>query len=42
VRISGTQASARVKADRGKRDVLRTINLAKEGPGWRISEFVAG
>ena len=42
VRITGTQASARVKADRGKNDVLRTINLVKEGTGWRISEFVTG
>jgi hypothetical protein len=42
VQITGTQATARVKADRGKKDVLRTINLVKEGPGWRISEFVTG
>ena len=42
VRISGAQATARVKADRGKNDVFRTINLVKEGPGWRISEFVTG
>jgi hypothetical protein len=42
VRINGAQASARVTADRGKKDVVRTINLAKEGPGWRISEFVTG
>ena len=42
VRVDGTQATARVKADRGKKDVFRTINLVKEGPGWRISEFVTG
>ena len=42
VRISDTDATARVKADRGKKDVIRTINLVKEGPGWRISEFVTG
>ena len=42
VRISAAQAAARVKADRGKHDVLRTINLVKEGTGWRISEFVTG
>ena len=42
VRVDGTQATARVKADRGKKDVIRTITLAKEGPGWRISEFVTG
>ena len=42
VRISAAQAAARVKADRGKNDVLRTINLVKEGTGWRINEFVTG
>ena len=42
VRISDTDATARVKADRGKKDVIRTINLVKETPGWRISEFVTG
>ena len=42
VSIDGTDATARVKADRGKNDVIRTINLVKEGPGWRISEFVTG
>jgi hypothetical protein len=42
VRITAAQATTRVKADRGKHDVLRTINLVKEGTGWRISEFVTG
>ena len=42
VRITAAQATARVKADRGKHDVIRTINLLKEGTGWRISEFVTG
>jgi hypothetical protein len=42
VRIAATQATARVKADRGKNDVLRTMTLVKEGPGWRISEFGTG
>ena len=42
VSIAGGEATARVKADRGKNDVIRTITLAKEGPGWRISEFVTG
>jgi hypothetical protein len=41
VRIAATQAIARVKADRGKKDVLRTMTLVKEGPGWRISAFGA-
>jgi len=42
VRIAAAQATARVKADRGKHDVIRTINLLKEATGWRISEFVTG
>jgi hypothetical protein len=41
VRITDTDATARVKADRGKKDVLRTMTLVKEGPGWRISAFEA-
>ena len=41
VRVAATQATARVKADRGKKDVLRTMTLVKEGPGWRISAFGA-
>ena len=41
VRIADAQATARVKADRGKKDVLRTMTLVKEGPGWRISAFEA-
>jgi hypothetical protein len=40
--IQGTQATASVKADRGKKDVLRTLTLAKEGTGWRISAFGSG
>ena len=39
VRIADSQATARVKADRGKKDVLRNVTLVKEGPGWRISAF---
>jgi hypothetical protein len=42
VTIEGTQATASVKADRGKKDVLRTLTLAKEGPAWRISAFGSG
>jgi hypothetical protein len=42
VRITGAQATARVKADRGKKDVLRTLTLVKEGTGWRISAFGSG
>jgi hypothetical protein len=39
VAINGEQASARVKADRGKHDVMQTLTLVKQGPGWRISAF---
>ena len=42
VRIADAQATARVKADRGKKDVIRSLTLVKEGPGWRISAFGAG
>jgi hypothetical protein len=42
VRIAAAQATARVKADRGKKDVIRTLTLVKEGPSWRISAFGAG
>jgi hypothetical protein len=42
VRVAAAQATARVKADRGKNDVIRTMSLVKEGPGWRISEFGSG
>ena len=39
VRIADAKATARVKADRGKHDILQTMSLVKEGPGWRISAF---
>jgi hypothetical protein len=42
VRIAADQATARVKADRGEKDVIRTVTLVKEGPGWRISAFGSG
>jgi hypothetical protein len=42
VRITDTDATARVKADRGKKDIVQTMSLVKEGPGWRISAFGAG
>jgi hypothetical protein len=42
VRIAANTATARVKADRGKHDVLRDLTLVKEGPGWRISAFGSG
>jgi hypothetical protein len=42
VRIADARATARVKADRGKKDILRDLTLVKEGPGWRISAFRSG
>ena len=40
VSINGQEATARVKADRGKEpDQQRTLTLVKQGTGWRISEF---
>jgi hypothetical protein len=42
VRIAAAQATARVKADRGDKDVFRSLTLVKEGPGWRISAFGSG
>jgi Putative lumazine-binding len=42
VTINGQQATARVKADRGDKDVIRTLTLVKQGTGWRISEFGSG
>jgi outer membrane lipoprotein SlyB len=40
VSVTGQQATARVKADRGKEpDQQRTLTLVKQGTGWRISEF---
>jgi hypothetical protein len=42
VSIDGTKATARVKADRGKKDVIQSMTLVKEGAAWRISGFEAG
>jgi hypothetical protein len=42
VRIADAHATARVKADRGKKDIIQSLTLVKEGPGWRISAFGAG
>ena len=39
VSITGTQAAVRVKADRGKKDILQSMTLVKQGAGWRISAF---
>ena len=39
VTISGQQATAAVKADRGKKDINQSLTLVKQGAGWRISAF---
>jgi hypothetical protein len=39
VAISGQQATATVKADRGKKDINQSLTLVKQGAGWRISAF---
>jgi hypothetical protein len=39
VTISGQQATATVKADRGKKDINQSLTLVKQGAGWRISAF---
>jgi hypothetical protein len=41
VTITGQQATASVKADRGKNDVMQSLTLVKQGAGWRISAFEA-
>jgi hypothetical protein len=42
VSINGQQATAKVKAEHGKKDVIETLTLVKEGSGWRISDFGTG
>ena len=39
VRVSGTTATARVKAERGDADRVTTVGLVKEGARWRISRL---
>jgi hypothetical protein len=39
VRIAGTQASVRVKVDRGSKDLVQGLTLVKQGQAWRISRF---
>jgi hypothetical protein len=39
VRVSGTRATARVKAERGDADRVTTVGLVKEGARWRISRL---
>jgi hypothetical protein len=39
VTISGQEATATVKADRGKKDINQSLTLVRQGAGWRISAF---
>jgi hypothetical protein len=39
VTINGSDATANVKADRGKKDLNQAITLVKQGAGWRITAF---
>jgi hypothetical protein len=39
VRIQGSRATARVRADRGDRDELTTLGLVKSGATWRITDL---
>ena len=39
VTITGTDATANVKVDRGKKDINQSLSLVKQGAGWRISAF---
>jgi outer membrane PBP1 activator LpoA protein len=39
IAISGQEATATVKADRGKNDINQSLTLVKQGAGWRISAF---
>jgi hypothetical protein len=39
VTITGQNATATVKADRGKKDINQSLTLVKQGAGWRISAF---
>jgi putative lumazine-binding protein len=39
IAISGQEATATVKADRGKNDINQSMTLVKQGAGWRISAF---
>ena len=41
VRVNGTTATARVKAERGDADRETTVGLVKEGARWRISRLAA-
>jgi hypothetical protein len=41
VTITGTKAAVRVKADRGKKDIMQSMTLVKQGQAWRISAFGA-
>lgn len=39
VKITGSTATARVKAEHGERDEIVTLGLTKQGTGWRVSDL---
>jgi hypothetical protein len=39
VRVTGATATARVKTERGDKDKVTTVGLAREGGRWRISRL---
>lgn len=39
VSITGANATVRAKVDRGKKDIVQSLTLVKQGAGWRISEL---
>jgi hypothetical protein len=41
VRVTGSTATARVKAEHGERDEIVTLGLTKQGTGWRVSDLGA-
>ena len=39
VTITGSEATARVTSSSGSSNVTRTLRLAREGSGWRVTSF---
>lgn len=39
VSITGDDAAVKAKVDRGKKDIVQSLTLVKQGAGWRIGEF---
>lgn len=39
VDITGSDATVKAKVDRGKKDIVQSLSLVRQGAGWRISAF---